>query len=685
MKKLILANTLFLLAFYATAQNTLLHDAKVLSAYFNAPSTASQDRVSNKRGIAFDEKAMEVLVKYLPADMDLSTFDPNDDLDNIFKANPFIRLEVTDANLAKVSRSPLDFSGGSSATSPANGFSVSGFADGLSRFLVKRTKQELSQAFFEEFKESINKEPLLGHFCPATRQHLNLVDQDVYQFNKYLEGLREAFVLDMTALPGHTEGYLRDPEMCHDCAKDANGKVMIDMMHLAQQVVDGEAPIDMIDYLARPESAIQSTDATQPVLYNMAGGLRFLDLVSKSLRNPDAKDPMMPWYTAAEIREMFKDPTMQRLYFGLLWQKAGGINLLIKGGTTLPLQSMLGQAAEATATGKALFENWKSALETISGNVHAVQLSVRANASSLNSGSDDFFRFSEALNNLMLSVNDAGQAILQQAQGQQLIPEEYIFYMRQCNSLYFNVRQRNYTGAVSNVIFILSKIEGQLNQGATKDKISLLLKYANFVAAIAEANSPDEVEQAIEMFALPAGSSRMKKQPGRFAVALNAYTGLSLGAEYLQGSSSPKIVGAITAPVGISFSWGMGVKKAKHLNKDKDPKHDDPRIERKNWGSLGFFLPLIDVGAVTAYRFKDSTSQDLPELSWNNIISPGAYIVYDLPGKIPVALGYGGQIGPSLRKVDDRGQFVNKSGWRHGFFATVDIPITYFHLGRGRK
>jgi len=310
-----------------------------------------------------------------------------------------------------------------------------------------------------------------------------------------------------------------------------------------------------------------------------------------------------------------------------------------------------------------LFAEWRNTLQSLGEMTHGLQRSIQESGDAgydrlgrvtTTFVADDFFRYSQSFIELMQTLNRTGRLVLQRPND--LIPQDYLSLMRQSNSLYFNVRQRNYTGAISNVIYCLNVL------GKDKKEVATMLKYANFVASIAEANTSEEVANAIELFALPPGSSRMKKQPGRFSVALNAYTGLSGGSEWLGSDKSPKTVAAITAPVGLSCSWGL------------------------NKGSFGFFVPLLDVGAVTAFRFNDANYQNLPELSWSNILAPGLYAVYNLPGKWPIALGMGGQAGPSLRKVSNQGMSIdNAGGMRLGAFASVDIPITYFYLGKGKK
>ncbi len=644
---------------------SLLQEAIALKPFFkfdvNKKLVLTEDTVSNE--------AKVIIKRYLVEGVKLDPFN----VKAAFKDNPYLDMEKAAQNMGAISGGNFSGLGANQGASPS-GFSVTNLADGLARFLVKRTKQELSMAFFEGFKEKIKDNAYLEHFCPYTRSELLLIDSDVYQFNDYLESLREGFTADMSALPGSTESFMRDPSLCPNCQAKPAGKVVTDFLHIAQQMVNGEPPVDMIAYLAEPGSAIQSAPTTEPQLYNMASGLRFLNIISESFRNPASDNKRMPWYTASEIREEFKDPIVIRIYLGLLWQRVDKIQFTDDSGTQFALMRNLMSKAN---TGANLVETWRNSIQSLSEMTQAIQFGLNSSASTTSTVVDDFFSYSQSVTDLLQAVNQTGRTILDRQKD--LIPIDYILLMRQCNSLYFNVRQRNFVGAVSNVIYCLSML------GGDKDNIATMLKYANFMAAIAEASSPEDMERAIESFALPPGSSQMKKQPGRFAVALNAYTGLAGGYEYLNSEKTPKPFGAITAPLGLSMSWGLG----NHVKRDKPDsnapnKEKDSKNKVYSWGSLGFFVPLIDVGAVTAYRFKDSTAQDLPELTWGNILSPGLYVVYDLPGKIPVAVGYGAQIGPSLRQITTSGGPVNKSGWRHGLFATVDIPITYFYLGKGK-
>lgn len=188
------------------------------------------------------------------------------------------------------------------------------------------------------------------------------------------------------------------------------------------------------------------------------------------------------------------------------------------------------------------------------------------------------------------------------------------------------------------------------------------IKYASFMAAVTESDSPEDVKAALNAAALPAGSASIKRQTP-FNISINAYLGLHAGNEYLEEGtfgSKPgwgKIRG-VSAPIGIAFSKGLG------------------RI-----GSMSLFASLIDVGAVASFRIKDDSTEQLPAIELENIFAPGLHLVYGFP-KTPISIGYGWQRGPQLRTVNvedqnNPGQFNNEllNGYRWAFFVAVDIPL----------
>ena len=173
------------------------------------------------------------------------------------------------------------------------------------------------------------------------------------------------------------------------------------------------------------------------------------------------------------------------------------------------------------------------------------------------------------------------------------------------------------------------------------------------MAAVAQAKNSDEVESAIEAFALPAGSSRIKRE-ACFNVALNAYCGLFYGGENIKGlDKGYKSTFGVTAPIGISISCGKAFNG--------------------HW-SNSLFLSFVDLGAITAFRFQDSETESVPKIELKDIVSPGIFYSLGIP-KSPISINLGYQIGPLLRKVKPTVNSYESSYSRISVSVVVDIPL----------
>jgi hypothetical protein len=185
----------------------------------------------------------------------------------------------------------------------------------------------------------------------------------------------------------------------------------------------------------------------------------------------------------------------------------------------------------------------------------------------------------------------------------------------------------------------------------------------NFVNGIATAEDSEGVQKAIEAFALPTGSYTVKRK-SLFNLSVNSYPGIlsALDVTWKYNAESGKNVAyeapsfGFTAPVGLSFTWG---------NKDES--------------SQGVFVPIIDIGALTRFRFDDSSStKALPELKFSNVFSPGLYYHYDFK-KSPFTIYFGAQYGPELREVTTNAENIEISksfeSARFGVGLVLDIPL----------
>lgn len=189
-----------------------------------------------------------------------------------------------------------------------------------------------------------------------------------------------------------------------------------------------------------------------------------------------------------------------------------------------------------------------------------------------------------------------------------------------------------------------------------------VLKLIHFVNDMAVSENSDDIEKAIEAFALPAGSYSIKRE-AKFNISVNSFPGILPAIEatwknnITYGSFSP----AFTVPVGLSFTWGS-----------------------KCGISQGIYMPIIDIGAVTRMHLSDdidtdtSSSSTLPEFSFLSVFSPGLY--YHLGfRKTPFSLNIGAQYGPGLREIKNNGDTKVYESVRFGIGFVIDIPLLNLH------
>jgi hypothetical protein len=365
-----------------------------------------------------------------------------------------------------------------------------------------------------------------------------------------------------------------------------------------------------------------------------------------------------------------RDASHLYLYLGLLWQRAEGIRF--SNGTDL--RSVLAKFHKTSQTPISI-RNFLVSLSQTGRELEANFRNLLSKADTASALNEEYLRFAGQVFDLLEMAAqlrhqivlpdwkiEGGKAQPQERPDTSAKPADTLqsrmgIVLRQFFNLEFNVRQQRYTLAVSNLTRILEEL-------LTKDSFAFkkeFLRHANFMATVAEARDSREVAAAIELFALPPGSSRMKKQ-SNFSVSLNSYGGLAYGWEQdfddaVNEAIDGKSVLSASAPLGIDINFGLG-----------------------DAGSLSLYSQLIDVGAVFAFRFTDETS-NIPELKFQNLLAPGFYGVYGFGKNLPLSVGAGAQLGPNLRKVDPSAglQVETTSAWRFGFFLSVDIPVTHFY------
>ncbi|VXA98235.1 conserved exported hypothetical protein [Flavobacterium sp. 9AF] len=179
------------------------------------------------------------------------------------------------------------------------------------------------------------------------------------------------------------------------------------------------------------------------------------------------------------------------------------------------------------------------------------------------------------------------------------------------------------------------------------------LKIIHFINDISLASNAEDVEKAIDAFALPVGSSSLKESATSY-YSINSFPGIIGGFEFSEDQDTAYNIG-FTAPIGFYIQpWCSGIKG----------------------GTFGLFIPVIDIAAPVRLRLDDEKdTETLPDFNFNDIFSPGLYGVYGFRNS-PFTINLGFQYGPKLRDIPNgTNDFISVDSYRLNLGITIDIPL----------
>jgi len=511
--------------------------------------------------------------------------------------------------------------------SSINGIEVTSLADGFSKFIVKRTKQELSTAFFERFKDDLNdvRYKNLKLIFPQTFRTLSAIDNEIYMFDLYIQTLRESFEKDLRSLPANLPGLIDNNSDYFDHRKELKAELQT-AFYIARSIQDNKHPGEMIE-------KYNVDDLNN--LPNMKAAFQTLQLFSTSLKS---NNDSSYWVSENEIKTLYKDSTLLNLYLGLVLQQAKNesINFVI-GGKTINLANEINNSHFV----KLKINNYISYISTISSKAQSIDKKIIV----LKKEKNDSVLLENYYTVISSSIDLMKYAVqTDKLPGLETVNIEkstlpYFELAQTASDIVIDVHRGNYSLAIVNVSYIARSIDSTNSDVAQK-----LLKYGSFMAAVANAKNSDQVTNAIEAIALPAGSSRIKRE-SRSNVSLNAYCGF-YGGKNIAGDWST----GLTAPIGIVASRGI----YKHT-------------------SLSVFFSIIDLGAPVAFRFSNN-SDSIPAIKLVDIISPGLFVSWGIR-KCPLSINAGCQMTPSLTSVSTKGNTFGTKSLRVTLGLLVDLPL----------
>jgi hypothetical protein len=574
---------------------------------------------------------------------------------------------------------------------------VTTIARGISLFMIDRAKQELSIAFFDRMKSFFEKNKEVRLLFPQTAGVL--VNLSSYRYPEMLPALRSAFYDDLQAWPRHIDNIFCLPEYEPLIEQFPEIRLFLKSIELAELFQSERSdPIALIEEFAALDIGTRSNAGS--FLKNAGNSIRLANIVSLSLRTAD-KDG--GWVDPAQIRILFKDTVAFKIYLGLLYQQVSDKNIAFINPERKNKDSIV-YFRDAMERCKEDINFYQNILrDLIAGTDRFMkmykEIKIRKK-SGQKAQTDDYCRYIESgyesvecffaiagrCNVKMDLFNNTDYTGIARA-GLDIYRNIYRndngYALKSCMAVFdkslsiaeaaLNKKADRYKSDLKKIAIDSLKKPVALKVKSCEDTVNTIKKlagifikistYGAFMANVADAKSPDEVKNAIETAALPAGSSSIKKGSS-FDLCVQSYLGVYGGRlrnERIEKRypSWSNHYGCI-APIGVALSTKIG-RKGK-------------------WGSASVFGSMFDIGAIIDYDLKTDTTNATVKKEYKvqlgQLFSPGAYIAYGFLQNIPLTLGFGGQYGPGLGTIEAEGETViNNPSWRWNAFLAVDIPL----------
>ena len=614
------------------------------------------------------------------------------------------------------------------------GLNITTIADGAAQFLVERVNEELNVMFFDRFKEVIKEQEELQKLFPTTSDiALNF---QPYQYGQVINVLRSAFKNDLENLIFNIED-LTELDKYSMLIEENNLEYiffLLEGINAYENISNGVHVVDYLESLYFQENIIKADEL------NVTSSLKTMSLFSTSIRDSSKADSAIyvPFYQLKP--ELFQNPVVLNIYFGLIYEQAklDPIKFEVNDNDTTTFHEFLASIKKAEPD----LNNLKKAVQNYFMHISGSASNLNIRISSIKKVPDSTkylanYELMEEIFDLLENALEISSLLepleteIQLHETKEII-ESYINIARRSNKSYKAIHEKNYFDVFINGINIyteivnvqttldyeLSRIEFPKNRDdlkafyrkvtkddSTKIKFTIskngikkriikhysdslakksdslkftnpetLIKYGTFLTNLVEAESSKDVKAAIKSAALPTGSSIIKKSTS-VSIFLNSYLGGSGYWEDIQpvhdvNEGGKEFAFAIHAPIGPEISFGS------------------EKLKKVGFASWSIFVPIIDLGALTAFRMDDGNSEfDVPSLTLDNIIVTGGFFVLGV-NKAPISLGVGVQKGPQLRQIGTQQvasegdpqmtetiPILSEVDWNIKFFISVDIPI----------
>lgn len=562
---------------------------------------------------------------------------------------------------------------------------VTVLAAGLARFLAERAKEEINEVFFEKMKKQLNSYPELSTAFPKTASFLNVIE--TYNYATIIQILKEAFEKDIQSLPGNLYKIKSltpsdcnkilmcgETENCHpfeDCQSRLgklndffnreDGQWIGLGMYTLKEAFQSSNPAELIDLVSSSaeldgikESSVKNSLYSN---YNLASSIELANLISRSLLS---KDNNQIWIKPEELKELFKGPEGRRfkIYLGLLLAEELKGDIVIN--FYMPNHSPKTFGAILTEMYQK-FNDYENTLRDLINNSYtaynavnnAVKRIIKATENTAEADPQSLYVYYSTFTSSFETVVHSEFIKHYFGTNEFTIKYDHIKqYLDPSVDLAYHIATKKYSAAIYDAVLLL----GNENSGVFDNSVSKsFTKYGILISTMANAQSSDEVKQALEASVLPSGSYSIKRKTN-WSMSINAYVGAYWN---YQNSKNYLPNYGLSAPVSFNISKGS---------------------VKKNIGGLSLNLQVIDVGALVNYYLLKGDSATLPNsfnVRLSNVFAPGFNICYNIP-RTPLSLAWGGQHIQTLyryEQLNGKEELLPIPYWRWQISLLIDIPL----------
>lgn len=198
----------------------------------------------------------------------------------------------------------------------------------------------------------------------------------------------------------------------------------------------------------------------------------------------------------------------------------------------------------------------------------------------------------------------------------------------------------------------------------------------SFLSDVMQSGNSQALSKVVEAYSLPPSSYKIKRH-SRFSVHLDAMVGGYAGIEAMPNEMNSiewKAVTGLSAPIGISLSWGKRFKlnKQKYRSGDMAYLNRHGQLKRLKGSNSTILFSVIDIGAAVSYRITNQQEEGLPtKARWSQVFSPGISFLHGFRG-LPLCIGAGFRFTPNLRTLNGT---MQRNAFRADIGLYFDLPM----------